>query len=356
MDSATSTASGDALLGFWYPALRSKAVPAGRMKAQLLLGRPLLICRDRQGHVAAMRDICPHRAMPLSFGRFDGERVECAYHGWQFDLDGCCRAIPSLVRGSPVSPEKISVESYLARDQDGYVWVYLPDAKGLPANLPDVPTLPVLSDRYTRFHISSTLTCTIDNGIVGLMDPAHGPFVHQSIWWRRRASIHEKAKTFEPIPLGFRIKTHAPSRNSAPYKLLGLAGGELTTTIDFVLPNRRHELVRAGRYWFSSRATVTPLTEDQCRIDFCAAWNFLRWLPLSLLLRPFARMFLNQDKRAMERQAVGLRHAPPMMLLDDADTPAKWYFKLKAAYLAAQHNGGRFDHPLKGPVTLRWRS
>ena len=61
----------------------------------------------------------------------------------------------------------------------------------------------------------------VDQGIIGLMDPAHGPFVHQSWYWRSRHSIHEKEKHFEPIPLGFRIESkHEPSSNSAPYKLL----------------------------------------------------------------------------------------------------------------------------------------
>ena len=201
------------------------------------------------------------------------------------------------------------------------------------------------------------LTCTLDNGIVGLMDPAHGPFVHQSVWWRSRASIHEKSKVFEPLPTGFRMRAHSPSRNSAPYKLLGLAGAPVTTTIDFVLPNLRLELVQAGRWWVSSRATVTPITQDQCRIDFCAAWNCFRWVPfLPMLVRGFARMFLNQDKQAMERQAIGLRSTSSMMLLGDADMPARWYYRLKAAYLAARQHGSELDHPLKGPVTLRWRS
>jgi hypothetical protein len=44
------------------------------------------------------------------------------------------------------------------------------------------------------------------------------------------------------------------------------------------------------------------------------------------------------------------------MLIDDADTPAKWYYKLKSALVTARRNGSVFDHPLKGPVTLRWRS
>jgi hypothetical protein len=39
------------------------------------------------------------------------------------------------------------------------------------------------------------------------------------------------------------------------------------------------------------------------------------------------------------------------MLIDDADKPAKWYFALKQRRLK-----GVGEHPLAGPVTLRWRS
>jgi phenylpropionate dioxygenase-like ring-hydroxylating dioxygenase large terminal subunit len=207
-------------------------------------------------------------------------------------------------------------------------------------------------------QISTILDCTIDDGIVGLMDPAHGPFVHQSSWWRTQASMHDKAKTFEPIPNGFRMVPHAPSKNSGPYRLLNkLYGGPLTTTIDFVLPNQRFEFVQCGSMFVSSRATVTPVGEQQCRIDFSAAWNILPWLPFAKpLFRYFANIFMKQDKQAMERQAIGLKYKPALMLIDDADTPAKWYYKLKAAHLASVQSGRPLDHPLKGPVTLRWRS
>ena len=103
-----------------------------------------------------------------------------------------------------------------------------------------------------------------------------GPFVHQAWWWRTRDSIHEKHKNFEPIPNGFRMSAHTPSSNSAPYKLLRLyADAEsITTTIDFVLPNLRLETIRAGKYWFSSLTTVTPITRNHCRIDVVAAGTF----------------------------------------------------------------------------------
>lgn len=357
VEATTRTAQSTPLLGFWYPALEAHEVPVGKMKAQMLLNIPLVIFRNQAGHVSVLRDICPHRGMPLSFGNYDGDRLECSYHGWQFDMHGRCRHIPALVDGASLQPEKISVATFPCEEHDGFIWVYVPHSGEKDHAPPVVPSLPILSDAYRHLSISTTLRCTIDDGIVGLMDPAHGPFVHQSWFWRSRDSIHEKAKEFEPIPFGFRMKAHEPSRNSTLYKILGVYGEKISTTIDFVLPNLRYELITCGAFWFSSRATVTPLTDTDCRIDFCAAWNVFQWVPFSKpLFRVIARHFLNQDKRVMERQAVGLRSNPAMMLIDDADMPAKWYYKLKSALLAARLNGGTFDHPLKGPVTLRWRS
>ena len=167
--------------------------------------------------------------------------------------------------------------------------------------------------------------------------------------------MHEKAKQFEPIPFGFRMSPHSPSTNSAPYQLLKkMTGAPVTTTIDFVLPNMRFEEIHSGKLWFSSRATVTPVRRDLCRIDFAAAWN-LFFLPGSVF-RFFGETFLKQDQQTMIRQAEGLKHDPNLMLIDDADRPAKWYFALKANLLEARRTGACMKHPMDGPVTLHWRS
>jgi hypothetical protein len=79
-----------------------------------------------------------------------------------------------------------------------------------------------------------------------------------------------------------------------------------------------------GPYWFSSRTTVTPVTVDRCRIDFCAAWNILRWVPFVVpIFRIFAKTFIGQDQHTMEQQVVGLKNHPSLMLIDDADRPAR---------------------------------
>ena len=355
------------LWDFWYPALRSSQIRGNRLAAAMLLEVPLVIGRTKDGRAFAMRDSCPHRGMPLSYGHFDGENLECSYHGWRFDAcSGRCLEIPSLTSQDKLKVDRIFAGHYPCEERDGFVWVFttapnsrLPAEAGLPETLPPAPVLPVFSEKYRITHLACELPTHIDHGIIGLMDPAHGPFVHQSWWWRSRRSIHEKEKRFEPIPNGFRISPHTPSSNSAPYKILRRLTGEPTTTmIDFALPNMRLEEIRSGNLWFSSRATVTPIRRDLCRIDFVAAWNLFLWAaPLVLpIFHFFGKRFLWQDQQTMIRQAQGLKHNPHLMLIDDADRPAKWYFALKANLLESRRTGAPMVHPMDGPVTLRWRS
>ena len=355
------------LYGFWYRALPGDQVSRNQLRRAMLLETPLVIGRDRQGRPFALRDACPHRGMPLSQGWFDGQQLECCYHGWKFDAHtGQCQLIPSLTSDQKLRVDRIYAGSFPCQEHDDYIWAFIPEpllagsgfTKAAEPPFP-APRVPTFSGKYKTAHLTAELPCSVDHGIIGLMDPAHGPFVHQAWWWRSRHSIHEKQKNFEPIPNGFRMSAHAPSSNSAPYKLLRLyADAEsITTTIDFVLPNLRLETIEAGKYWFSSLTTVTPVTRDHCRIDVVAAWNIFSWVPFGrgLLKFVFAK-FVEQDRQTMEKQAEGLKHNPHLMLIDDADRPAKWYFALKAAHLEARRNGGEMPHPMAGPVILKWRS
>ena len=104
------------------------------------------------------------------------------------------------------------------------------------------------------------------------------------------------------------MSAHAPSGNSAPYKLLGVYGQPVETTIDFVLPNRRTEIIRCGDKWFSSLTTVTPVTASTCRIDVIAAWNVFYHVPfLTPIAKFFGAKFVRQDQVTMIQQAEGLQ-------------------------------------------------
>jgi phenylpropionate dioxygenase-like ring-hydroxylating dioxygenase large terminal subunit len=347
-------------LGFlwdsWYPALRSTEIVGGRLATSMLLEVPLVLGRTSDGRAFAMRDSCPHRGIPLSYGRFDGKNLECSYHGWRFDAcSGQCVEIPSLTNQDKLRVGRIFAGHYPCEELDGYVWVYMSATGSRLGETVPAPKLPTFSAKYKITQLACDLPAHVDHGIIGLMDPAHGPFVHQSWFWRSRGSIHEKQKQFEPIPNGFRMSPHSPSSNSAPYQLLKKMTGEpVTTTIDFVLPNRRLEEIRSGKLWFTSQTTVTPVRRDLCRIDFVAAWNVF-FLPVPIF-RMFGKTFLRQDQETMIQQSEGLKHNPHLMLIDDADRPAKWYFALKANLLETRRTGAAVAHPMSGPVTLRWRS
>ncbi len=365
----------DFIYNDWYPALRTSDLREPRTTT--LLNIPLLLGRKSDGSLFALRDLCPHRGIPLSAGWFDGHTVQCKYHGWRFEpCSGRCEEIPSLTSHDALEPTRIFANAFPIAERDGYAWVYIPapgagritSAGSNPEaqinELPPIPALPKFTQHFRTAHLSADLPCNVDHGIIGLMDPAHGPFVHRAWWWRSAASIHEKTKRFEPIDdgdnngrnAGFRMSPHAPSSNSAPYKLLGRP----VTTIDFTLPNRRTETIVAENphntsrppRWFSSLTTVTPITPSTCRIDVVAAWNIAYFVPfITPLVRFFGARFVAQDQQTMVEQARGLRSNPGLMLIDDADKPAKWYFALKQRRLT-----GTGPHPLQGPEELHWRS
>src|SRR6202166_985609 len=246
------------LTGFWYRALPADRVHRNQLHKAMLLEIPLVVGRDRAKRPFALRDACPHRGMTLHCGNFDGENIECSYHGWQFDAhNGQCQLIPSLTADQNLKVDRIYAGSYPCEEQDGFVWVYIPDdprgdgrlgrlpeaKRGVtttsgagfarPEEAPDpAPEIEKFAGKYKLAYLTADMPVSIDHGIIGLMDPAHGPFVHQAWWWRSRHSIHEKEKKFEPIPNGFRMSPHTPSSNSAPYRMLQKYTGEpVSTTI-----------------------------------------------------------------------------------------------------------------------------
>ncbi len=76
-----------------------------------------------------MRDLCPHRGIPLSYGWFDGEKVTCKYHGWSFEpVSGQCREIPSLTKADTLDPCRIFATAYPCEERDGHLWVYVPQS------------------------------------------------------------------------------------------------------------------------------------------------------------------------------------------------------------------------------------
>ena len=339
---------GEPLRGLWYvPALASSLKP-GQMRREMLLGEPVLLGRMRDGKAFAMRDICPHRGVPLSAGKILAENtVECPYHGWRFRGDGVCSAIPSLVEGQDLDPGKIRVRNYPLREQDGLIWVYVPAKNEAPSSEP--PSVPI-TDAKPRWTEIQEFPCDIDHAVIGLMDPAHGPYVHAHWWWKKSPKIKEKH--YAPLPRGFVMTAHKPSK--PVYSLLG----DVTTEITFELPSTRFEIIK-GRL-FGKAFTVIGLTvctpRDAETTSIIQVFYWPGWLSF---IRPFFMIlgptFIADDRKIVELQREGLKFDPKLMLIQDSDQPAIWYHRVKKAWAESLESGTEFVNPVQ-ERTLRWKS
>ena len=337
------------LNNYWYVAAPSGALARGGKLPVTLLGESLLLLRDRRGQVSALKDFCPHRGIPLHHGKFDGCEIECCYHGWRFGMDGVCTKIPSLVDDS-VDVTKIKTGRYAVEEQDGLIWVYANHSAEPASPPPDMPV--AMPEGFT--HVTSVhFPCHIDHAVIGLMDPAHGPFVHRSWWWRTKKSMHEKAKQFAPRPHGFAMVSHKPSSNSRAYKILG---GDRTTEIQFQLPALRTEHITIGTNHVLLLTALTPIDTNNTMLHQFAYTNMPLLRLLFPILKIFGRKFIAQDLEIVIKQQQGLKPGhPPLMLMGDADAQALWYYRLKKEALAAAHESRALENPLR-ERTLRWRS
>ena len=341
------------LRNLWYYALPGGQLKPGATITKNLLSEPVLLGRTLTGQPFALRDICPHRGIPLSCGGFDGQEVECCYHGWRFDSTGRCTAIPSLLESQDFDFSRFRVKQYPVREVQGNIWIYMAGddkADASPCDI-DIPMVPYFGDQPYQLAETVKLPCFVDHAVVGLVDPAHSAFVHRAWWWRSPRSLYEEVKQFDPSPYGFTMRRHKILNVPKAYLLVG---GVPETEISFRLPSVRIEHVSTDRHTLCNLTTVTPISETETEIHFVAYWT-MPWLtPLKPFLRPVVRGFLNQDREVLAKQQMGLKYNPSLMLIKDADTQARWYYQLKAEFARAISEKRPFVNPVKEQV-LRWR-
>jgi len=189
----------------WHPVSLSRALGAQPLAAQLLT-RAIVLWRDDQGVAHAWADQCPHRGARLSLGRVCEGRLECPYHGWQFDGAGQCQLIPALPGFCPPAGHRAT--TFEACEAYGLLWVRL--APGHAA----LPLFAAEADERLRkvncgpYSVQSSAPRVVEN----FLDMAHFGFVHEG--W-----------------LGSRDATSVP-----PYEVCATPTGVLATGCKAVQP------------------------------------------------------------------------------------------------------------------------
>jgi phenylpropionate dioxygenase-like ring-hydroxylating dioxygenase large terminal subunit len=162
-------------INFWYPVILARDLGDKPQKVQML-GCDFVVYRAASGQVVCLSNTCAHRGGSLGHGRVRGERVECPYHGWQYDATGACRKIPALGPEGRI-PARAAVDSYPVEERYGMVFAFLGD---LPeVERPPIQTVSEWDDPAWRgTWVAFTYDANIQRCIENSLDPAHNEFVH----------------------------------------------------------------------------------------------------------------------------------------------------------------------------------
>lgn len=156
----------------WYVA--AFADELGRTPlARRLLGIPVVMLRRTDGGVIALEDRCPHRSLPLSKGRVEGDTLVCGYHGACFDGRGACVRVPSQA----VVPPGARVRAFPVREIGPLVWLWMGDparAEGTSPPQPDWIGTPDWAASSERLHLRASYVRLHEN----LLDLTHLSFLH----------------------------------------------------------------------------------------------------------------------------------------------------------------------------------
>lgn len=299
-----SLAHGDWLRDTWYVACTSDEL-RDRPIARTVLGVPFALYRERGGRPVALLDRCPHRNAPLSIGAVRGDRIECAYHGWQFDAQGICRLVPGLCGEHEGKARRVA--AYPVIEQDGFVWVF-----GAPDTEPSAPPYSMAETSgpgYTNVHRTVSVNGGLFETIENALDVTHTAYVHRGLIRGGRAPIEitaivsrtangvEAEYVGEPSPPGIAVRILAP------------AGGIVRHIDRFILP-----CIAQVDYWlgdanhFRVTSFCTPVDRENTTI-FATISVRLR-IPARIvlpLLSPIAWRIFHQDARILKLQTETMR-------------------------------------------------
>jgi phenylpropionate dioxygenase-like ring-hydroxylating dioxygenase large terminal subunit len=274
-------------------------------RAVTLQGTPVVLFRGLGGRPAALLDRCPHRNAPLSAGRVADGLLACRYHGWRFDTEGTCRAVPGLC-GAPEAQAR-HAPAYAATEQDGFVWVYsTPDA--VPRATPF--RFPHLGERgYATIRRDFTMQAALFHAVENALDVPHTAYLHGGLFRssrrphdievvvRRSKDCAEAEFIGEPRPTGIVGRLLAP-------------GGGVVVHFDrFLLPSIAQVEYRLGDHsHLVITSAMTPVTDFVTRLWVVIVVRLRMGAALvARLLAPLATRIQRQDATILGLQTETIR-------------------------------------------------
>ena len=268
----------------WYPITFVQDFPNHHPYGFTLYDEPFVLFRDRSGKLACLKDICPHRAAKLSDGQIIEGKIECLYHGWQFDTEGKCQYIPQLPDEAKI-PERACVKSFVVVEKQGIIWFWRGKSEEADEKL--IPTIPNLDlPEFISTNFALDLPYDQSYFIENVMDPAHVSISHHNT---RGGGNRQNAQ-----PLEMEVIKTSPSGICGKWRGINKAN-DSWKFIDFIAPSLvlNAAYVREKNWTFGLALYSLPVGKNRCRLLARGYRNFLKW---DVKIRPRWLDHLNTNK------------------------------------------------------------
>ncbi|HBF30969.1 Rieske 2Fe-2S domain-containing protein [Rhizobium sp.] len=273
----------------------------GKPKRIMFEGTPVVLFRAENG-VSALFDRCPHRLVELSTGRVRNGEIECPYHGWRFDGEGRCKAIPGHIGDIP----KFLVCRFRAAEHDGVIFV----SDGEPDGAPYLHAMEgkAIVVRRVRSSTQSTVLDAAEN----ILDATHTHFTHKGLL---RGLSSKRHRVRVEITGGNGWVEACYTGEDRQHGLISkLLEGERSKTIG----RFRHPGIAELEYWGPrglALATTFHLRQADADTVEGIGWLIgprrggLEYL-MALAFKPLFNIALHQDRRVLESARNNARFAP----------------------------------------------
>ena len=264
----------------WYPVTFLQDLPKKRPYGFSLYDEAFVLFKNQDGKLGCLTDRCPHRAAKLSDGQIIDGKIECLYHGWQFNSDGQCLHIPQLPADAKI-PAKGCVQSFPVVERQGIVWMWAGIAETADEKL--IPTVADL-DNPTVASSDYMLDLPYDQiyFMENMVDPSHIYISHEATFKGRKYAQPLEMEVIDVSVQGIQgryRKTRIPNQN--------------WVSLNFIAPNlvtyRNSSSNRIG----GAALYSLPLGKGRCRIIIRNYSNSSTW-KLKLQPRWFEHWYRNQ--------------------------------------------------------------
>ncbi len=222
-----------------------------------IAGKPILIVRAADGALNAFYNVCRHRAGPVAVCNGKGAKtLQCAYHGWNYGLDGQLRGATEMQGATEFKVQDIRLPPVRVEEWQGLVFVALseqtpPFADVYKDIVERIAPIDLSAMRFAK-RDTYTLACNWKVYVDNFLEGYHLPFVHPGL------SKVLDYRVYDTELHDWDSLQHSPLRNND-----GIYG-DGHAYYYFVYPNIMLNIT-PGRLQTNR---ILPLGHDRCIVEF----------------------------------------------------------------------------------------